>query len=125
MPQFLVDLLQDDSFKTLDRAHRTLRAKPNHGQSSSAFFCFQQGELVLTIVRKKEPLTYQGHRIFHFSGLSNALDKSGLVSIKSRLYQIGIKLSLRHPAVLCFTHQLQFHTAEDTEKYFKQHLDGQ
>ena len=53
------------------------------------------------------------------------LIKIGLVSIKSRLYQIGIKLSLHHPAVLCFTHQLQFHTAEDAEQCFNQHLAGQ
>lgn len=82
MSKFLVDLLQDDSFKTapeLDRAHRTLRAKPTDGERPRPiiirFLCFQQREQVLTIARRKGQLIYQGHRIFIFPDLSNALAK--------------------------------------------------
>lgn len=137
MSKFLVDLLQDDSFKTppeLDRAHRTLRAKPTDGERPRPiiirFLRFQQREQVLTITRRKGQLIYQGHRIFIFPDLSNALAKKRATfnPVKSRLYQRGIKFSLRHPAVLCFTHQQRehrFHTAEDAEKFFNQHLTGQ
>lgn len=120
-----------DGYCQTDRAHRTLRAKLSEGERPRPiiihFFRFQQRERVLSIARKKGQLTYQGHRIFIFPDLSNALAKKRATfnPVKVKLYQRGIKFSLRHPAVFCFTYQQrENHSAEDTETFLNQHIEG-
>lgn len=117
-------LAQPFTLPELDRAHRTLRARPTDGERPSPIIIhFQQRKLVLMITRKEGQLIYQGHRIFVFPDLSNALanKRSSFNPVKSRIFQRGMKVSLRHSALLCFTCQqrkLRFHTAEDVEKFF-------
>ncbi len=100
MSKFFVDLLQDGSFTDLpelDRAHRTLRAKPAEGERPRPiivwFLCFQQKQQVIAIAWKKGQLMYQGQRIFIFPDLSNALAKKQATfnSVKTKLQQKAVK----------------------------------
>ena len=84
---------------------------------------------MLNIAKKRGELTYQGKNIFIFPdrylSKEDAKKRASFSAIKSKLFDKGIKFTLRHPAVLAITLEgveKKIYTADDAEKFFTEHV---
>lgn len=109
MSKLLVKVLNDESFTKpleLERCHRALMAKPSPDAHPRPFtLCFhryQERERVLQLAIEKWQLSYEGKKILIFPDFSAQLVAkcSAYEKVKSKLYEINIKFSLRYPAML-------------------------
>ncbi|XP_013856279.1 uncharacterized protein LOC106512146 [Austrofundulus limnaeus] len=111
---FVATLLQDLlglSYKpALDRAHRTLRAKPTAGEPPCPFVArvnmFQQRNEILRKASEASPLIYNGRRISVFPDFTAAVAKkrTAFTKVKKELRCCpGVKFGLFYPAILRIT----------------------
>lgn len=133
MSELLVKALNDSSFTKppeLERCHRA-GAKPGAGARPRPFvMCFHrypEKEQVLQLAIQKRQLSYEGKKILIFPDYSTRLatKRGAYKKVKTRLYERGIKFSLRYPATLVVYFngtRHSFSTAEAAEAFFNQHL---
>lgn len=134
MSEFLVKILNDDSFTKppeLDRAHRALMPKPASGERPRPFIlCFhryQEKNRVLQLAIQKRQLMYDGKKIFIFQDLSPRLasKRNAFKKVKSLFYEKGIKFSMRYPATLLVNFEgsrFSFDSAESAEAFYDQRI---
>lgn len=111
--KFVSDLLQDilelDGAPLLDRAHRSLRAKPKPGEPPRVFIMRVHYTHVRDEILRKsslKPLMYNGKKVYIFPDYTFAVSKkrSAFGEVKKRLRAIeGVKFGLRFPATLRVT----------------------
>lgn len=112
--EFVSTLLQNllglDNAPALDRAHRTLRAKPKDGEPPRPFVVrvnlFQQRNEILKKAGSSPPLFYQGKRVSIFPDFTTAVAKKRATfsKVKKELHSCpGVKFGLFYPAVLRIT----------------------
>lgn len=108
--QLLLDVLGTEVLASppeLDRAHRTLAARPGpQGRPRAVLICFhrfQTRELVVRAARKmRGKLTYNGHPIHIFEDYTPEVveQRAQYRDIMKKLYNLGFKPALRYPAKL-------------------------
>lgn len=107
--EFVSNLLQDvlrlDEKPLLDRAHRSLQAKPKPNQPPRPFVIrvhyFHVGELILRQARQLQPLSFNGRAIHIFPDLTAAEAKrrAAFGDVRKRLREIeGARFGFRLPA---------------------------
>lgn len=106
----LQDLLGLDAKPALDRAHRTLRARPAEGDPPRPFVArvnlFQVRNEILRKAREASPLLYEGKRVFIFPDYTASVAKkrASFVKVKKELHSCpGVKFGLLFPATLRIT----------------------
>lgn len=124
MAEFLKDLLSLEEKPGLDRAHRTLRAKPKEGDSPRPMVIrvtlFQTRNALLRRAGEASPLLHNGKRVFIFPDFTPAVAKrrAAFIQVKKELHACGdVKFGLRYPATLYITLSSgQTHKFEDPDK---------
>ena len=112
--EFTAQLLQDtlglDNKPMLDRAHRTLRAKPKDGEPPRPLVIrvnlFQVRNQILRRARDASPLSYMGRRISIYPDFTPAVAKrrAAFASVKKELHSCpNVKFGLLYPATLRIT----------------------
>ena len=138
MSTLLAEILQDDSLAIsapleVEAAYRMPKAKPAAGERPRPiivrFLRYKQREQVLDLAKKRGQLSYQGKNIFIFPNRylskEDAKKRASFSAIKSKLFDKGIKFTLRHPAILSITLEgveNKFHNAEEAEKFFTEQV---
>lgn len=112
--EFTAQLLQDtlglDDKPMLDRAHRTLRAKPKDGEPPRPLVIrvnlFQVRNHILRRAGEASPLSYMGRRISIYPDFTPAVAKkrAAFASVKKVLHSCpNVKFGLLYPATLRIT----------------------
>lgn len=111
---FIASLLQDllglEAKPLLDRAHRTLRAKPKQGEPPRPIVIrvnrFPDRNLILQRASKASPLMFNGRRIHIFPDFvpTVAKQRAAFAAVKKELRDHpGVRFGLRYPATLLIT----------------------
>lgn len=108
--RLLMDLLGLDGLPGLDRAHRTLRAKPKEGEPPRPMVIrvtqFQVRNAILRRAGQSSPLLHNGKRVHIFPDFTPTVAKRrvAFVQVKRALHACGsVKFGLRYPATLHIT----------------------
>lgn len=111
--QLLKDLLNMDEVPLLDRAHRTLRARPKEGDAPRPLvirvhFSHVRNEILrrASEISRASPLNYQGKRIYIFADYTTSVAKkrAAFSPVKRQLRTCpGVKFGLLFPAVFKIT----------------------
>lgn len=112
--EFVASLLQDllglAAKPVLDRAHRTLRARPAEGEPPRPFVIrvnlLQARNEILRKARESSPLIYKGKQVFIFPDFTTAVAKkrATFTKVKKELRSCpGIRFGLLFPATLRIT----------------------
>lgn len=110
MAGLLKDILGLEEKPGLDRAHRTLRARPGEGEPPRPMVVrvtqFQVRNAILRRAGEASPLLYNGKRVFIFPDFtpSVAKQRAAFSKVKKELHACGnVKFGLRYPATLHIT----------------------
>lgn len=108
--QLLMDLLNLDAKPVLDRAHRTLRAKPKEGEPPRPMIIrvnqFQVRNAILRRAGEASPLLHNSKRMFIFPDFTPAVAKrrAAFTMVKKELHSCdSVRFGLRYPAILHIT----------------------
>ena len=103
--KLLMDLLGLDEMPGLDRAHRTLRAKPKEGEPSRPMVIrvtqFQVRNAILRHAGRSAPLLHNGKRVHIFPDFTPTVAKrrAAFAQVKRELHACAnVKFGLRYPA---------------------------
>lgn len=106
----LQDLLGLDAKPALDRAHRTLRAKPAEGDPPRPYVVrvtlLQEWNEILWRAQESSPLLYKGKHVFIFPDYSTSVVKkcASFTKVKKELHSCPrIKMGLLFSAILWIT----------------------
>lgn len=105
----LKDVLELDGAPLLDRAHRSLRAKPKPGEPPRVFIMRVHYTHVRDEILRKssqKPLFYNGKKVYIFPDYTSAVTKkrAAFGDVKKRLRVVeGVKFGFRFPASLRIT----------------------
>lgn len=131
--ELLRDLLQLDEAPLIDRAHRTLRARPKDGEPPRPFVVrlhyFQARERILQQAARLGPLLYREKRISVFPDFTAAVSKkrAAFTGVKRLLRNIpGVKYGMFYPAQLRVTlsdgKRHSFDNPDDAAAFVKRYL---
>ena len=108
--QLLQDILGLDNKPMLDRAHRTLRAKPKDGEPPRPHVIwvnlFQVRNQILRRAGEASPLSYMGRRISIFPDFTPTVAKkrAAFPAVKRELHSCpNVKFGILYPATLRIT----------------------
>ncbi|XP_035508028.1 uncharacterized protein LOC118320994, partial [Morone saxatilis] len=134
--QLLEDILGLDDKPVLDRAHRTLRAKPKDGEPPRPLVIrvnlFQVRNQILRRAGEAFPLSYMGKRISIFPDFTAAVAKkrAAFAAVKKELHSCpNVKFGLLYPATLRITlpggqtHRFEDPTSESPLTLFSRHVN--
>ena len=122
--KLLMDLLGLDEMPGLDRAHRTLRAKPKEGEPPRPMVIrvtqFQVRNAILRHAGRSAPLLHNGKRVHIFPDFTPTVAKrrAAFAQVKRELHACAnVKFGLRYPATLHITMSSgQTHRFEDPDQ---------
>lgn len=107
---FLMQLLGLEEKPGLDRAHRTLRAKPREGEPPRPLVIritlFRERNEILRRAGRSSPLLHQGKRVHIFPDFTPTVAKqrAAFIRVKRELHACAdVKFGLRYPATLHIT----------------------
>lgn len=123
----LMELLGLEEKSGLDRAHRTLRAKPKEGEPPRPLVIrvtlFPERNNILRRAGQSSPLLHQGKRVYIFPDFTPTVAKhrAAFIQVKRELRACAdVKFGLRYPATLHITTASgQTHKFDDPDRAMK------
>lgn len=120
----LMELLGLEEQPGLDRAHRTLRAKPKEGEPPRPLVIrvtlFRERNIILRRAGQSSPLLHQGKRVYIFPDFTPTVAKqrAAFIQVKRELRACAdVKFGLRYPATLHIsTASGQTHKFDDLDR---------
>lgn len=107
--RYILDLEDSDPLPEIDRAHRTLRPKPNPGEPPQTIIVhllwWGDRQIILQASRKKQTLLWEGQRFFVRQDLAMEVQKQSAAykDIIDKVKTTGLRFGLLHPAKFVIT----------------------